>query len=496
MNTHVQTLDTPLFPPTPGIGQPTWRLCIFTALVYVVSARVGQVFSIEPGNVTPVWLPSGLMVAAVLCWGRRIWPGIFLGAFLGNAWAYWSWESLELVSRGFGSAFMNGTGDALGIVLLAWWMLRHVETRRCLRSRRGLLLLAIPVAWGSSVISAFFGAGGLWLFGYIGSDQTLQVFFTWMVGDAVGVLVMAPLALSWMLPHQRENTPGALLMLAVAAYSVLLALLLFEMIRLSGYWAYLVTLMVPPLFYVLFNQGERLVFTVLFLVSVVAVWATSVGQGPFAGSQPESALLELQLFIGIFSLSLFAMALLGFEQQDARALLQQRQVELERLYRQDALTGVWNRYRIKEFLELELARFRRGGSAFGVILIDIDNFKHINDEMGHLVGDEVLKSLSLLLSEHIREHDLLGRWGGEEFIVIVTDTDQASVMVLAEKLRALIEGADLSLRKVPVSRISISLGVTLAEPGDSEMRLLDRADSALYCAKQAGKNQVTSRWAE
>lgn len=184
------------------------------------------------------------------------------------------------------------------------------------------------------------------------------------------------------------------------------------------------------------------------------------------------------------------MAILALEQQNARWSLKLRREELEQLYRQDALTGLWNRYRISEFIDLELARYRREQHPFGVILIDIDHFKKINDTLGHLVGDEVLRELSGLLHEHIREKDLMGRWGGEEFIVIVTHTRLEELQQLAEKLRELSEEHRFGKRGLYVT---LSLGVTMVQENDTELLLLDRADSALYEAKHGGRNRVVTR---
>jgi diguanylate cyclase (GGDEF)-like protein len=464
--------------------------CVWVALLYIVAARTGQLFSIEPANVTPVWLPSGLMLALALVWGWRIAPGIFLGAFIGNAWAYWSWTDNGLLLRALGSATFNGVGDAVGLVVMARLIQKISQPSDWLGTRKGLASLIILGGGGAAMISSIMGVGGLQLFGHLEVGQFWRVFTTWLVGDAVGVLVMAPLVLAWMQPPRDSDVLPTPVLVGSLSYAAFITALLFDLIKLPGSWHYAAPLLLPPLFYAMMTYGLRLVYSLLAVVSVVAVMATSKGMGPLSYKGAADALLQLQLFIGVFSLSLYTMAILALEQQNVRWSLKQRQEELEHLYRQDALTGLWNRYRISEFIELELARFRREELPFGVILMDIDHFKKINDTLGHLVGDEVLRELSALLHEHIREKDLMGRWGGEEFIVIVTHTQIEALRQLADKLRELCENHRFGKRGLYVT---LSVGLTMVKAGDTELLLLDRADSALYEAKQGGRNRVVTR---
>jgi len=163
------------------------------------------------------------------------------------------------------------------------------------------------------------------------------------------------------------------------------------------------------------------------------------------------------------------------------------ETELESLARHDALTSVFNRGRLSDFLDHELARCGREAIPFSLILLDIDNFKRINDTYGHRSGDEVLRGLTRRLEANLRQSDLLGRWGGEEFLILLPNTDQAGAQTTAEKLRAVIETADLG---VP-DQITISLGVASYRHGDDASTLVDRADQAVYRAKAAGRNRAT-----
>ncbi len=152
----------------------------------------------------------------------------------------------------------------------------------------------------------------------------------------------------------------------------------------------------------------------------------------------------------------------------------------------DALTGVGNRRLIVDILDREIAKLERYGGDLSVILLDLDHFKAINDRYGHGAGDRVLVESSRLIAEHLRRSDLLGRWGGEEFIVLVPETDLQGTRLLAERLRL-----RLAVHRFEaVGDLTASFGVAAHLPGDSAEMLVHRADRALYEAKEAGRNTV------
>jgi diguanylate cyclase (GGDEF)-like protein/PAS domain S-box-containing protein len=165
-----------------------------------------------------------------------------------------------------------------------------------------------------------------------------------------------------------------------------------------------------------------------------------------------------------------------------------KEIRRERKYRKlatiDPLTKVYNRYVLFSTLEHLIEYAERYGEIFSVIIFDIDNFKLLNDTYGHLVGDSVLKSIAKEIKRVIRRSDILGRYGGEEFLIILPKTkDPYSV---AEKIRKVIESMDLEKG----IRVTISVGGTVYKKGDTVDSIISRADEALYLAKQSGKNQT------
>ncbi|WP_193462130.1 sensor domain-containing diguanylate cyclase [Vreelandella hamiltonii] len=191
---------------------------------------------------------------------------------------------------------------------------------------------------------------------------------------------------------------------------------------------------------------------------------------------------DLTLAISAYEISTLNMHL----EQERKALATANQ-RLEQLAHFDPLTQVWNRYRIEQAIDAELVAAKRYGAAFALLLFDVDHFKQINDAYGHGVGDDVLVSLARLVETSLRGCDHLGRWGGEEFVVLATHSDEEAAMGLAERLRSLVATLHVSGLDQP---ITVSIGVAIWQPGDSCKTLMSRADVAMYRAKRSGRNRV------
>lgn len=161
----------------------------------------------------------------------------------------------------------------------------------------------------------------------------------------------------------------------------------------------------------------------------------------------------------------------------------------EELAARDGLTGLYNRRKISALLEKELYRFRRYGRPFSVILCDIDYFKRVNDTLGHDAGDRVLVSVAAALAGNIRSEDVIGRWGGEEFLILLPETGETKAAETAEKLRH--QNVDSQAGKSDgLAPVTISFGVAQGRTGLDLAHLLKHADQALYHAKSSGRNRV------
>lgn len=166
--------------------------------------------------------------------------------------------------------------------------------------------------------------------------------------------------------------------------------------------------------------------------------------------------------------------------------LEQLRVELERLVVVDPLTGVFNRRKFHESLGQAIVTAMRHQHWFALLMLDIDNFKQINDRYGHQVGDAVLRIVCELVDSSIRTSDQMFRVGGEEFCIVAVAQDVENARVLAEKVRQVVEGHDFP----EVGRVTISVGIAWFREGDNQQNIYARADSALYRAKRQGRNCV------
>ncbi len=177
----------------------------------------------------------------------------------------------------------------------------------------------------------------------------------------------------------------------------------------------------------------------------------------------------------------------GKELEEINKMLEARASKFEEMAQLDALTGLANRSSFEEKMIDEFERIERYQTqAFSIIFFDIDHFKSINDTYGHLIGDHVLKSISTQCKSLLRTNDMLARWGGEEFVVILPMIDAEGAQIVAQKMRKYIEAYIFE----QVGNITCSFGVSQYQLGDTPTALLHRCDNAMYEAKKAGRNRV------
>jgi diguanylate cyclase (GGDEF)-like protein/PAS domain S-box-containing protein len=165
--------------------------------------------------------------------------------------------------------------------------------------------------------------------------------------------------------------------------------------------------------------------------------------------------------------------------------------ELQRKVFIDPLTGLANRRYVDIGLSTRFEEIIRYGWQFGVIMMDIDRFKSVNDRYGHDVGDKVLQVVAKTLLNSSRSSDTVGRWGGEEFVAVLSNITALRLRTCAERYRMLVERSSLPTETGPI-RLTISAGVTLAIPGDTPVTIIKRADVLMYESKANGRNLVTS----
>lgn len=194
-------------------------------------------------------------------------------------------------------------------------------------------------------------------------------------------------------------------------------------------------------------------------------------------------ILRINVTVASFIIPMFAGLLFGFMLAHIKVLSE----KLSTIAYTDSLTKIYNRLHFAHFLDAEIDKVRRYGGTFSIIFFDLDYFKNVNDNFGHLAGDEVLEKVTEIVAKANRSADIFARYGGEEFIILTPETNLSGALIHAERLRN-----DIEQYEFPgVGHISSSFGVTEFDvEKDSVELLLERADKALYMAKEYGRNRV------
>ncbi|GGD48226.1 GGDEF domain-containing protein [Lacimicrobium alkaliphilum] len=170
--------------------------------------------------------------------------------------------------------------------------------------------------------------------------------------------------------------------------------------------------------------------------------------------------------------------------------LNQANDKLQQMSRVDGLTGLFNRRFWEECCKLEFTRCQRNQGQASLLMLDIDHFKSVNDTHGHPAGDEVIKALAAIIKASVRETDIPGRYGGEEFSIVLPDTDAQSATQVAERIRRATQGKTINHEGVTL-QVTVSLGIAqLEDHHDDHMHWISAADQALYQAKESGRNKV------
>jgi len=239
-------------------------------------------------------------------------------------------------------------------------------------------------------------------------------------------------------------------------------------------------------------------YVVAYYGQIGILWAISVLGLLLTGSQSALDYVGgLSVFIALtayYTRAISQRLLEGIRLQHANASLAAQlrtalqKVELDAAT--DALTGQWNRRALDDVLKQQVQQRAVSGRTFSILMLDIDFFKNINDEFGHLVGDDVLRAFAQKLREFLRSEDVCARFGGEEFVVVLPDTPLATAMDIGERIRRGI--AQTPLLTKPRVQATVSIGVATMEQGQSITELFAAADAAVYLAKNAGRNQVRS----
>jgi signal transduction histidine kinase/DNA-binding response OmpR family regulator len=296
-------------------------IVLVLAALYVVAAKLGLLLAFVHASATAVWPPTGMTLAAFLILGYRVWPGIFLGAFLAN----------QLTAGSILTSLGIATGNTLEGLTGAYLMNRYAHGQHAFSSASGVLKFAALAGLGSTTISATFGVTSLAGGGYAGWADYPSIWMTWWLGDIAGNLLVAPTLVLWsQRPYVRWNRDLALKAGLSMVLLLGLGLALFTNLVPGTLKNYpLVFLVVSILVWVASRFSERDTVTATFLLSGIAIWGTLRGSGPFTRESPNESLLVLQSFLGLIGIMVLALAASMSERKRVEAAVRDAHDALE-----------------------------------------------------------------------------------------------------------------------------------------------------------------------
>jgi diguanylate cyclase (GGDEF)-like protein len=459
------------------------------AFGYALTGALGLMLAVPPGYATAVWPASGIALAALLLWGTRIWPGIWLGSFMANVWASYSAQG-DITALSTVVAANIGVGSTMQAMLTALLIRKWVGVNKLFETAPTTVAFAAIVAVCCFVASTW-GVLTLKLAGVVELGALGESWRTWWLGDFIGILVMTPVLMTWrqLLPIDSRpwyvgETIGTLVLLtAVTAF-------VFYYQAPPGIVAYPITFLpLPFLVWIACRTNPGGVAFAACLVSAIAVVATSSGAGPFARSTTHESLIFLQSFTGLTTLTGMMLAAAICAHKAATESLRKITVELQQLALTDELTSVRNRRGFLLLADHAWRLARRARVRCLLMFIDVDGLKQVNDTHGHRTGDELLVDSAHILNSVFRETDVIGRVGGDEFAILeLIDSVEPAEAGSKRLQRQIDEFNGLSGK---VYRVSMSFGIEeLPATAETTLEeLLSRADTAMYERKRGRREQ-------
>ncbi|WP_148714361.1 sensor domain-containing diguanylate cyclase [Chitinolyticbacter meiyuanensis] len=486
--------------PSSPTGPPLrWRLALALVVAYFASAACSLALGRALPDMPPLyWLPAGIATASFLIFGRVGGALVFGCSLLADGLLYGQGGPPGNWGIGQLPVALAATLQA-GLAARAWRERERQHRRRFLQrsTELGYFWLRICLLPPLFCLPLLFAVLTMLRFVIPSLPATNLNQLPYLVlAHTLGTLLLAPCLVawrdraewSWRWPPRRKwwsalAVPGVLL-LALMLHGNALVLLLPVLLAVTVHYYW---------------PGAMIA---MLLVAVTLSAATLAGFGPFAAQVIAMRHVDLQLFLFSVGIMLQYLAL-GQEQllrarRDLQRTVSERTRELQHanarlaeMATTDELTGLNNRREWQRRGAETMMLARRNGEPISLLMLDLDHFKSVNDNHGHLVGDLVLRAVSQACLATLRTTDNLGRWGGEEFVVMLPDTPLIEAARVAEKLRSNVAAAQVPDGDNDPITVTISIGVTTLRPADSDLDdLIKRADDALYAAKRAGRNRV------
>ena len=452
----------------------TWLVA--AASYFVLAAGTIRLTS-DGHSIATVW-PADAVLLAMLLKGERDtrWVAVLSAGMVANVAA--NFATRDAMWSPFLYAAANIGGIALAAVLLRRWVQGALAGTP--RSVGIFILVAGVVAPGASALA---GAATAW---WAGQQPFGTAFLTWYLADALGLLVFTPMLLAvlrgeFVACFRERDTLRRIEAIALQLVTALVAYGVFFVAERA-----MLYMLFVPVTLVTFRTGRLGTKASVTIVALLGAVATMSGHGPIqrlTADTLEQAVLLQACLAALLLCSLPAAAALAV-QRSAIEALSEREAELSVLAATDSLTGLLNRGAFRGRVERLLADATKPAA---LLAIDLDRFKQVNDRFGHAAGDAALVHLARLIERHVRPGDVVGRLGGDEFMVLLPGASADSADLVVRRLQAALRAAPLALEGGVALPLAMSVGVAVRQGAAALDTLAADADAALYRAKFAGR---------
>jgi diguanylate cyclase (GGDEF)-like protein len=441
----------------------SWRRVAFLvglAVVYTAAGKLGLRLGLVNPSASPVWAPTGIALAAFIVAGNGAWPAIFGGALLFN-----------LTTAGsLGTSLAIAFGNTLEAFTGAYLVRRWAGGIHAFEQGGDVVRFAALGGIAATAISPTVGVTSLAAGGFAPWSDYFNIWFTWWLGDAAGALIVAPPLILWS-DRRRVHWTWRRLAEASALFVSLTVLGALAFGPLGG--PSLGFLCIPVLIWAALRFGPRVAATAAAVLAAIAVAQVTDTLASLGKVQANTQLLLLQTFMAVTSVTILVLAAVSMERRRGER-------RLRALATTDPLTGLANYRLFVAELQAEIKRAQRTSRGFALVFFDLDGLKQINDQYGHMAGNEALCRLAECIRSTCREIDTPARFGGDEFAIVLPEADEVEALGVAQRVRARL-GEDAT-----TPTLSTSVGVALyPRDGDTIESLIGTADRALYGMKQA-----------
>lgn len=456
-------LHRPLSPPLAWLGL---SVLIFAACLVGIFAR-------PIGFLSVFWPANALLLGLLVRYPRLARPPAWVAAAVG-------YVAADLVTGSSWSMALWLNGANLLGATAGWLVLRRLDERIRRLQRTISALYLLLAALTASAVGALAGCGAAPV--YLNSPWT-DLLSLWFSTELMNYMLIVPVVLA--APRADDPPPATQEVPLIWRVAPVSSLLLAEGVRTVIGGPGMLAFVVPGLLWCALSYSP---FVSSLLSLVVCLWTMAGVATGVLNFTPAHASDVFSLRVGVTLLALGPLAVACASAARAEALRR-----LDHAVRHDDLTGVLARRAFLQQGERLLARYQRESAGLAVLMVDVDHFKQVNDQLGHGAGDQLLIGIAQAMTSALRPQDVLGRLGGEEFAVVLPDASPAEAHAIAERLRTVVEQRPFGTAQAPEQHATVSIGLVHSASlgGDADLdTLLLAADAALYRAKAEGRNRV------